>query len=120
MRVSADRFSGTLGLGYITSWGLEKLFHAAWWDYSDFPLNLHGRISLFTSMGFGLAGLLVVHAIAPFTENAVGHIIEMDEYPGMYHAFDMIDPDHELSRIAIGRFHRHFAFAVNHYFAPQE
>lgn len=38
----------------------------------------------------------------------------------MYHAFDMIDPDHELSRIAIGRFHRHFAFAVNHYFAPQE
>lgn len=49
-----------------------------------------------------------------------GNTIEMDEYPGMYHAFDMIDPDHELSRIAIGRFHRHFAFAVNHYFAPQE
>ena len=68
-------FIGSAGLEYITSWGLEKLFHAAWWDYSDFPLNLHGRISLFTSMGFGLAGLLVVHAIAPFTENAVGHII---------------------------------------------
>ncbi len=49
-----------------------------------------------------------------------GNTIEMDVYPGMYHAFDMIDPDHELSRIAIGRFHRHFAFAVNHYFAPQE
>ena len=68
-------FIGSAGLEYITSWGLEKLFHAAWWDYSDFPLNLHGRISLFTSLGFGLAGLLVVHIIAPFTENAVGHII---------------------------------------------
>ena len=30
-----------------------------------------------------------------------GNTIEMDEYPGMYHAFDMIDPDHGLSRIAI-------------------
>ena len=45
-------FIGSAGLEYITSWGLEKLFHAAWWDYSDFPLNLHGRISLFTSLGF--------------------------------------------------------------------
>lgn len=66
---------GSAGLEYVTSWGLEKLFHAAWWDYSGLPLNLHGRISLFTSLGFGLAGLLVVYAIAPFTENAVGHII---------------------------------------------
>ena len=68
-------FIGSAVLEYITSWGLEKLFHAAWWDYSGLPFNLHGRISLFTSLGFGLAGLLVVHIIAPFTENAVGHII---------------------------------------------
>lgn len=68
-------FVGSAGLEYITAWGLEKLFHAAWWDYSKLPFNLHGRISLFTSLGFGLAGLLVVHVIAPFTENAVGHII---------------------------------------------
>ena len=36
------------------------------------------------------------------------------------HGAVVVSPDHELSRIAIGRFHRHFAFAVNHYFAPQE
>ena len=30
--------------------------HALWWDYSSFPLNIHGRISLFTSLGFGFAG----------------------------------------------------------------
>ncbi len=68
-------FIGSACLEYLTSWGLEKLFHAAWWDYSDLPLNLHGRISLFTSLGFGIAGLLVVYSIAPFTENAVDRII---------------------------------------------
>ena len=65
-----------IGNGILLSlWQIFLIAHAAWWDYSDFPLNLHGRISLFTSLGFGLAGLLVVHIIAPFTENAVGHII---------------------------------------------
>lgn len=40
-------FVGSAGLEYITAWGLEKLFHAAWWDYSKLPFNLHGRIYFF-------------------------------------------------------------------------
>ncbi len=56
---------GSAFLEYVTSWALEKLFHAYWWDYSDLPLNLHGRISLFTSLGFGVAGLLVVYILDP-------------------------------------------------------
>ena len=59
---------GTAVLEFATSWVLEKLFHAVWWDYSNLPFNLQGRISLFTSLGFGFAGLLVVYMIAPFTE----------------------------------------------------
>lgn len=65
---------GSAVLEYVTSWGLEKLFHATWWDYSSFPLNIHGRISLFTSLGFGFAGMLIVYIIAPFTVNTLGHI----------------------------------------------
>ena len=65
---------GSAVLEYITSWALEKMFHAVWWDYSKLPFNLHGRISLFTSLGFGLGGLLVVYVIAPFTEEAVRHV----------------------------------------------
>ena len=61
-------------LEYTTSWGLEKLFHAIWWDYSNIPLNIHGRISLFTSLGFGLTGMLIVYIIAPFTVNTLGYI----------------------------------------------
>ena len=59
---------GSAVLEYATSWGLEKLFHAVWWDYSNLPLNIHGRVSLFTSIGFGLAGLLIVYVLAPRVE----------------------------------------------------
>ena len=62
---------GSMILEYVTSWGLEKLFHAIWWDYSGLPLNLNGRISLFTSIGFGFGGLLVAYVIAPAAENIV-------------------------------------------------
>ena len=33
-------------LEYPTSWALEKLFNARWWDYSNVPLNINGRTSV--------------------------------------------------------------------------
>ncbi len=59
-------FFGSIALEYATSWGLERLFHAYWWDYSDMPFNIQGRVCLPCSIGFGCAGLLVVYVIAPF------------------------------------------------------
>ncbi len=52
---------GSAILEYVTHWTLEKLFHAYWWDYSNMPLNLNGRICLPASIFFGLGGLLVVY-----------------------------------------------------------
>lgn len=52
---------GSAILEYVTHWGLERLFHAYWWDYSNMPLNLNGRICLPASVFFGLGGLLVVY-----------------------------------------------------------
>jgi len=52
-------------LEYIVHWALEKMFHAYWWDYSMAPLNINGRISLLTSLGFGVAGLFVVYVLNP-------------------------------------------------------
>ena len=37
-------------LEYVTSYGLEKLFHASWWDYHDVPFNLNGRVALPVSL----------------------------------------------------------------------
>jgi uncharacterized membrane protein len=60
-------FFGSIVLEYVTSYLLEKFFHAYWWDYSDVPLNIHGRVCFPASLGFGIAGLLVVYGVAPVT-----------------------------------------------------
>ena len=59
---------------YITSWLLEKLFNAVWWDYKDIPLNINGRISLFTSIGFGIAGSIIILYLIPYTKNLISLI----------------------------------------------
>ena len=51
---------------YITSYVLEKLFDARYWDYSEYPLNINGRVSLISSIFFGLAILLLVKVVHPF------------------------------------------------------
>ncbi|MCR4590004.1 MAG: putative ABC transporter permease, partial [Lachnospiraceae bacterium] len=62
---------GSVFLEYGTSWLLEKMFHAVWWDYSDYPFNLNGRVCLFSSFGFGVAGMFTVKFIVPFAEGLV-------------------------------------------------
>lgn len=57
---------GSAVLEYATSYATEQLFHAVWWDYSDLPLNIKGRICLSCSLAFGLAGLIVLNAIHPY------------------------------------------------------
>ena len=50
-------------LEYITSYVLEILFHARWWDYSKQFMNLNGRICLKNSCLFGIGGILIVDVI---------------------------------------------------------
>ena len=57
---------GSAILEFVTSYVLEKLFHAVWWDYSKLPFNVQGRICLPASIGFGIAGIFVVKYISPF------------------------------------------------------
>ncbi len=65
---------GSAVLEYSTSWTLERIFHAVWWDYKHYPFNINGRVSLFTSLGFGGAGLLVVYILAPYTEKLMEYL----------------------------------------------
>ncbi len=60
---------GSALLEYATSYVLEEVFHATWWDYSHLPLNFNGRISLFTSLGFGVGGIFVYYFLIPFAEH---------------------------------------------------
>lgn len=56
---------GSAILEYVTSYATERLFHAVWWDYSNLPFNLHGRICLSCSLGFGFAGWIVLYGMHP-------------------------------------------------------
>ena len=50
---------------YLTSLILEKIFHARWWDYSQKPMNLHGRVWIGNLLLFGLGGIAIIHILNP-------------------------------------------------------
>ena len=58
-------------LEYSISVIMEKLFHVRWWDYSDRPFNLNGRICLEALIVFGIGGTLVTLIFSP----ALYHIL---------------------------------------------
>ena len=77
-RYSKDFFALFLGsificsiLEYFTSYFLEKIFKARWWDYSNFKYNINGRICLETMIPFGLFGSNIVGIVNPFLEQLV-------------------------------------------------
>lgn len=58
-------------LEYLTSYFMEKLFGARWWDYSRRKFNLNGRICLETMVPFGLLGVFVIYILHPIVESFV-------------------------------------------------
>ena len=68
---------GSAVIEFLTSYILEKRFHATWWDYSHLPLNIQGRISLPTSLGFGAGGTIIFLYILPVTERILKGIPEV-------------------------------------------
>lgn len=50
---------------FATSYIMEKLFHARWWDYSNKWLNIQGRICFRHSMYWGIASVLFIYFVHP-------------------------------------------------------
>lgn len=55
----------TSTLEYLTSWGMELLFNARWWDYSDKKFNINGRVYLTGAIAFGTFSLTLLKAVHP-------------------------------------------------------
>lgn len=53
-------------LEYLTSYFMEKIFKARWWDYSHRKFNLNGRVCFGTIIPFGLLGLFIMYVSNPF------------------------------------------------------
>lgn len=70
-------FAALVGCGlmeYLTAWYLETFKGLKWWDYSNVPFNLDGRICLVSVVSFGLCGLAMTYLL----------------YPVLIHLFDLI------------------------------
>lgn len=61
-------------LEYFTSYLLEKLFHARWWDYSKRHFNLNGRVCLEGAVVFGAMAVLLVRYLHPFVAAQVAKL----------------------------------------------
>lgn len=61
-------------LEYMVSWGLEKLFKAKWWDYSQRKWNIHGRVCLQYSLYWGFLGLILMEGVHPFLNALIGRL----------------------------------------------
>lgn len=53
-------------LEYLTSYLMEKLFKARWWDYSKRKFNINGRVCLNTIIPFGILGCFIMYISNPF------------------------------------------------------
>lgn len=58
----------------FVGWGMEKLFHARWWDYSHMKFNYKGYICLRNSILFGAGCVVVIRYIQPMVEKAIDSI----------------------------------------------
>ncbi len=68
---------------YFTSWAMEKLFHARWWDYSHFRFNLNGRICLHISLIWGVLATAFLYLVQPLLETLVAWLYRTAEWlPG--------------------------------------
>ena len=65
---------GTSILEYVTSYLMEKLFKARWWDYTNEKFNINGRVCLKNSILFGIGGALFIYYIKPAFINLVNRI----------------------------------------------
>ncbi len=64
-------------LEYFTSYIMEKLFNARWWDYHNKKFNINGRICLETLIPFGIAATVILSYINPFLFKIYGNLSDL-------------------------------------------
>lgn len=56
---------------YVVSWIGEIILNVKWWDYSNMPLNLNGRICVFFSIFWGLLAIYLMSYINPRVDRLI-------------------------------------------------
>lgn len=78
---------------FVTSWVLEKLFHASWWDYHDVPFNIQGRVALPISIFWGICCVVIVKEVQPFLLEKVRVVLAKtgDIFPILFSSIMTVD-----------------------------
>ena len=50
---------------YFTGWFIEFTRGYKWWDYSEYILNINGRVCLASICAFGLSGVILIKFLLP-------------------------------------------------------
>ncbi len=58
-------------LEYVISWIGEIIFNVKWWDYSQMPLNLNGRICLLYAIFWGALSLYLIVSLNPKVDKLI-------------------------------------------------
>lgn len=61
-------------LEFVTSYVMEKLFHAKWWDYSRYKYNIQGRICPIVSVFWGILSVLMTVFLKPVSNSLIHKI----------------------------------------------
>ena len=67
----------TCSLEYLTSWLMEKLFHARWWDYSKRKFNIGGRVCLIGAVVFGAFSVVLILVLHPWVKSLTDRLTDM-------------------------------------------
>lgn len=54
---------------YISSLFFDKIYHIRWWNYSDQPFNINGRVCLEKTIYWGVLSVLILNTFQPTINN---------------------------------------------------
>ena len=61
---------------FLTSWIMEKLFHARWWDYTYEFLNIQGRVCIKHTLYWGIISIAFVMVLHPSVDSLLHRLPE--------------------------------------------
>lgn len=98
-------FSAFIGavFEYFCSLVQEKSFGTVSWEYSNVPVNLHGRTNLSYALCWGLLGLVFIKHIYPFCSALVEMIPNRVGVPLTYAVLALLAADLLISAMAVRR-----------------
>lgn len=94
-------------LEYLTSYLMEKLFHARWWDYSQKKFNLNGRVCADTLLPFGLLGLTMIYFVKPWFFGLLGRVPDATLHWISYGLLAILLSDVVVSTLVLSKIRKH-------------